>query len=232
MAIDYYYIHKNGNTGKDYGSIQASKVTCGAWPSNGGYGINKLAPILIGSSLLSKESEWNELIESNLSTPSGRQCFGETGTIQPPNRNGKDVVLYGARSTNLYHVSKTNPAAADAEAKVDGSGNEISSCPGAYQACCITGPLMGSATAVMLIPEVLSHVPKSAKHWLDYVDRSRLTGIKVGSDFGAFCDSKSLKITGYEAAYDHPMQYQMYDKYRKCTIDSSCQLERNFVTDD
>lgn len=219
VGIDLYYISKNG--GGDFGGVSAEGI-CGAWVSNGGYGLGKLAPILIASSLLGREDEWNARLNQVLSTPEGRQCFGETGTIQPPNSAGKNVALFGALSNDLYRVSSSNKSEADAQGLRDASGNDASECVASYQACCTTGPMLGSAMPIFLIPQVAQSFPENAAHWLEYVDRSRETGVEVGEEFGAYCSASSFAIRGYSSGYDNAVSYSLYDAYRACSRDFSC----------
>lgn len=205
-GIDLYYIFKNGGEGRH--------PTCGGWLGNGGYGTGNLTPILITKSLLGLDATWGAHIDSVLSTEEGRQCFSETSMIQPPDPNGKNVALYGVKTTSVYTVSSSSKDAADPNGLVDGGGNAASECIAPYQSCCTTNIWRAGAMPMWLIPAVRQSFPQGAQHWLDFTDRIKRVG--------AYCDPNSFRGTPYEGYYKVGYTDSLYDAYRDCAEDGSC----------
>jgi hypothetical protein len=207
-GIDYYHIFKNGGAEKH--------SNCGGWFGTGGYGTGKLPPILISTALLRQQDTWGAHIRSVLSSTEGQQCFSETSLIQPPNPSGKNVPLFGHRTTSVYTVGRGSKTAADPAGRIDGGGNTASACVPSYQACCTTAIYRGGAVAMWLIPNVMKVFPPGAKHWLDWVDR-------ITSQGGAYCNASSFAVTRYSEGYKVPGADEMYRAYRACSKNYSCQ---------
>ena len=240
-GIDLYFIHKNG-WGENWNSaVNVTNGPCGAWVGAGGFGGGKLVPILYAASLLDRR-DWVSTVNSNIGTPAGRQCFAETGFIQPAGNTGKAIALFGHLSNSLYSVtcSGNNRNCADISgvcngktpcvgrltdfaAEADGDPLGDSGAPTAYQRCCTHGAWLGSALAVWLNPAVRNSFPENASHFLEYMERTRSLGVEVNADFGIYADKNSWRITGFNASgYDSDHYYALWDRYKDCSDAGSC----------
>jgi hypothetical protein len=76
--------------------------------------------------------------------------------------------------------------------------------------------------AVWLAPAVRDAFPGNARHFLEYMERARRDGVKVGADFGTYDDRSSLRIKGFSAGYGSPYVYAMWDRYKECSDSRSC----------
>jgi hypothetical protein len=243
LGIDLWAIHKEGGTvNPTTGSYNMSIVPCGAWPANGGFNQNRLVPILLADAML--HQTWHESLNQTFATSAGLNCFGETGFIQPPNVTapGKGVPLFG----NLYggtggitsYSASCNANNVSSEFLTDGGGwgrdrDAAGDCvkektptgsrtPTSYQICCTHGHWLGSAMAVWLTPAVFDSFPSNAKYWLDYVDRSRSTGVEAGSEFGSYSTPTDFSVTGFNSSYDKQVYYELWNAYRACSKTQSC----------
>jgi hypothetical protein len=76
--------------------------------------------------------------------------------------------------------------------------------------------------AVWLTPAVFKNFPSNARYWLDYVDRSRRTGVEAGFEFGSYGTPTDFSVTGFNSGYDKPVYYELWNAYRACSKTQSC----------
>ncbi|MCK5609638.1 hypothetical protein KAR91_47635 [Candidatus Pacearchaeota archaeon] len=226
LGIDLWAIHREGGlTNPTTGSYNFESAGCGAFTAQGGFNQNRLTPILFANALLGEN--WHVALNTTLATLNGKNCFGETGFIQPTSvtSSGKNVPLFGNMIGNhgIYNYTESSNCNIIASNYLTDGGYGSCGTPTPYQACCTHGHWLGSAMAIWLTPAVYNNFPANAMHWLDYVDRVRSTGVAVGKEFGSYSNPDNFDITGFDTGYDGPMYYESWNAYRECSKDQSCE---------
>jgi hypothetical protein len=225
LGIDLWAIHTEGGwVNPTTGRLNMESVPCGAFIAVGGFNVGRLPVILFANALLGEN--WHTALNSTFSTPNGRNCFAETGFIQPTSvtSSGKNVPLFGHMigSHGIYnYTTGTNCNLINDNYLTDGGYPGCGS-PTVYQTCCTHGGWLGAAMAIWLTPAVYDNFPANGAHWLEYVDRARSAGVSVGADFGSYSDPNSFKVKGFDSGYDSEMYYSSWDTYRECSKDGSC----------
>jgi hypothetical protein len=225
LGIDLWAIHtEGGQQNPTTGKYDFESAACGAFTAQGGFNEGRLAPILFASALLGQN--WHSVLNETLSTLNGKNCFGETGFVQPRSvtKSGKNIPLFGNMigSHGIYNYTEGgNCNIIDNDYLTDGGYGSCGS-PTLYQGCCTHGGWLGAAMAIWLTPVVYNDFPANAAHWLEYVDRARSAGVSVGADFGSYSDPGSFKVTGFDSGYDSKMYYSSWDRYRECSKNASC----------
>jgi hypothetical protein len=225
LGIDLWAIHKEGGLkNPTTGSYNFASAGCGAFTAQGGFNEGRLAPILFAGALLGET--WNEDLNRKFETLNGKNCFGETGFIQPRSVTsvGKNIPLFGNIPGNLGIYNYTEGSNCNMVATNYLTDGGFGSCgtPTAYQVCCTHGHWLGAAMAIWLTPTVKSLFPPNADYWLEYVDRARSTGVTAGFEFGSYSDPQSLTVTGFNTGYDHKMYYSSWNAYRECSKTNTC----------
>lgn len=225
LGIDLWAIHREGGlTNPSTGAYNFESVPCGAFIPQGGFNQNRLAPILFANALLGQD--WHITLNNTLSTLNGKNCFGETGFIQPTSvtSSGKNVPLFGNMIGNhgLYNYTEGSNCNIIATNYLTDAGYGSCGTPAPYQVCCTHGHWLGTAMAIWLTPAVYNNFPPNAMHWLTYIDRARSTGVAVGSEFGSYSNPNNFDVTGFDTGYDGKMYYQFWDTYRECSKSQSC----------
>jgi len=225
LGIDLWAIHsEGGNENPTTGSSNFESASCGAFTAQGGFNQNRLAPILFANALL--QQNWHVALNSTLSTLNGKNCFGETGYIQPVSvtASGKNIPMFGNMIGNhgIYNYTEGGNCNIIATNYLTDGGFGSCGSPTPYQTCCTHGHWIGTAMAIWLTPAVYNNFPANAMHWLDYVDRARSTGVSVGREFGSYSDPSSFDVTGFDTNYDSSEFYNSWDTYRECTKTQSC----------
>jgi hypothetical protein len=193
QAIDLYAIHVQG-AGKG-----SPNTKCGAYMANGGFGQARLGIFVVGA-ILGNRTQWLSNVNQTLSTHLGRQCFGETAIVQPPNPAGRNKPLFGTLSSAAHTVYPTNKTAGDPKGWVDNQGNSASPCMNGYHKLNL-GTQIGEVLALLAMPDGYALWPKNAKYFFDYVDRS-YSG--TGKDAYAYCTANSSALTTFSASYMVP----------------------------
>jgi hypothetical protein len=225
LGIDLWAIHREGGlTNPTTGSYNFASAGCGAFTAQGGFNQSRLAPILFASALLGEN--WHTDLNTKFETLNGKNCFGETGFIQPTSVTsiGKSIPLFGNIPGNqgIYAYTEGSNCNLIATNYLTDGGFGRCGTPTAYQQCCTHGHWLGAAMAIWLTPTVRALFPSNAEYWLEYVDRSRRTGAAIGFEFGSYSDPQSLAVTGFNTGYDQKMYYSSWNAYRECSKNNSC----------
>ncbi len=225
LGIDLWAIHKEGGlVNPTTGSYKFASAGCGAFTAQGGFNQSRLTPILFASALLGEN--WNEDLNRKFETLNGKNCFGETGFVQPQavTSVGKNIPLFGNIPGNqgIYNYTEGSNCNMISTNYLTDGGYGTCGTPTAYQMCCTHGHWLGAAMAIWLTPTVKSLFPPNADYWLQYVDRARTTGVAAGFEFGSYSDPQSMTVTGFNTGYDHKMYYGSWNAYRECAKTNSC----------
>ncbi len=224
LGIDLWAIHREGGISNPTTAYDFKSANCGAFTAQGGFNQNRLTPILFANALLGRN--WHEQLNTTLATLNGKNCFGETGYIQPISVTsiGKNIPLFGNMigTHGIYRYTEGGNCNIIATNYLTDGGYGSCGTPTPYQVCCTHGHWLGTAMAIWLTPAVYNNFPTNAMHWLTYVDRARSTGVTAGTEFGSYSNPDTFDIKGFNTGYDHKMYYQFWDTYKQCSKKQSC----------
>jgi cysteine-rich repeat protein len=237
IAIDKYHIVRNFD-GDPNSNIRG-------WPPNGGHGVGRLGPILIGAKLLGQTAwiTWLDTITDPDGTLESRMAFAETGQVQEAKATGINEATYGRLSNAVKGVGSGAKDAGDSLGRYDGGGTSNSTCAGQYQSCCTWSPWKTELMAVLLVPTAYNAWKYTP--FLEYMDRmvsygSRCTGsawperdardpipaCRGGANEGDVChnDAECPSSTCYRGwnGYMSTFADQMWELYYECAKTASC----------